>query len=372
VINLFGHTCSLLVFLMIFYFLSVSMISAKAQSSVMPLAELDDQQRRIQTVAWEPITGSMLAVAADYSIGIYTEDLKEIIRLDGHSDMVSNLAWSPDGTLLASASLDQTIRIWDVQVNSVAFGQAIKILQGFTDWVLDVSWSPSGDKLASSVVVRASVDTGQLINEVDVWDVSDIVNAKIVLELPRLANLAAITWSPDGIYLAYAGDDGNIVNYHGVVYETVSGELVTTLPSFGTSLIFSNRWNPVANVLAMTAEEFQEIYLFNPLSGQLLTTLSGQQAITGAVAWSPDGSQLSSASLDDSIQIWDVGTAQTLSVIQDTSQVYQTDWSPDGSKLASLNAENIVRIWDVSGLEAPANVPTATFFRTTTLTPQPR
>jgi WD40 repeat protein len=274
--------------------------------------------------------------------------------------------------LLASASLDQTIRIWDVQVNSVAFGQAIKILQGFTDWVLDVSWSPSGDKLASSVVVRASVDTGQLINEVDVWDVSDIVNAKIVLELPRLANLAAITWSPDGIYLAYAGDDGNIVNYHGVVYETVSGELVTTLPSFGTSLIFSNRWNPVANVLAMTAEEFQEIYLFNPLSGQLLTTLSGQQAITGAVAWSPDGSQLSSASLDDSIQIWDVGTAQTLSVIQDTSQVYQTDWSPDGSKLASLNAENIVRIWDVSGLEAPANVPTATFFRTTTLTPQPR
>ena len=70
-----------------------------------------------------------------------------------------------------------------------------------------------------------------------------------------------------------------------------------------------------------------------------------------SVAWSPDGSQLASASGDKTVRIWDASTGQEVSQLQGHSDcVWSVAWSPDGSQLASASADKTVLIWDALGL----------------------
>src|SRR2546423_344934 len=64
--------------------------------------------------------------------------------LQGHSQEITRIAWSPVGDILASASHDKTIRLWDAQA-----GQLLHILEGHSDAVYSVAWSPDGHILAS-------------------------------------------------------------------------------------------------------------------------------------------------------------------------------------------------------------------------------
>src|SRR5436309_2914659 len=75
--------------------------------------------------------------------------------LQGHTNTVNSVAWSPDGQTLASGSSDWTIHLWDVQT-----GQLRHKLQGHTDAVRSVAWSLDGQTLAS----------GSVDNTIRLWD----------------------------------------------------------------------------------------------------------------------------------------------------------------------------------------------------------
>src|SRR5258708_34311676 len=67
------------------------------------------------------------------------------MTLEGHSGMVTSVAFSPDGGLLASASRDDTIKLWDPQT-----GEHLRTLEGHSDSVLSVAFSPDGGLLTSA------------------------------------------------------------------------------------------------------------------------------------------------------------------------------------------------------------------------------
>ena len=69
---------------------------------------------------------------------------KILCPLRGHGRKVMSVSWSPDGTRLASGSVDKTVLIWDA-----ASGEQLCSLTGHSDGVTSVSWSPDGKRLAS-------------------------------------------------------------------------------------------------------------------------------------------------------------------------------------------------------------------------------
>ena len=99
---------------------------------------------RINEIAYSP-NGTLLAVASSIGIWIYDmETYKEVALLTGHTGGVNSVSFSPDGNIIASGSNDNTVRLWNVRT-----GAHIRTLTGHTGGVNSVAFSPDGNKIAS-------------------------------------------------------------------------------------------------------------------------------------------------------------------------------------------------------------------------------
>ncbi len=111
----------------------------------------------------------------------------------GHSDAVNAVAWSPDGTRIASGSDDGTVQVWDA-----ASGKILTFYHGHSDMVIAVAWSPDGTRIAS-----ASSD-----KTVQVWDAAKGDNVYTYAGHSDAVNTVA--WSPDGTHIASASSDKTV------------------------------------------------------------------------------------------------------------------------------------------------------------------
>src|SRR5260370_27827986 len=125
----------------------------------------------------------------------------EYVKLDQHPDMVyrghtgaiSNVAWSPDGKLLAAGGRDATVRVWDART-----GTLLQVYRGHVKAVLDVAWSSDSARVAS-----VSQD-----GSVQVWLARS--GKRLFLYQGPAGAISTVTWSPNGTRIAFGAANGSI------------------------------------------------------------------------------------------------------------------------------------------------------------------
>ncbi|KAF9147678.1 hypothetical protein BG015_010644 [Linnemannia schmuckeri] len=245
--------------------------------------------------------------------------------LVGHHDKVTSIAYSPDGTLIATASKDTTIRIW-----STLLGNALYLLIGHSETVKSVAFSPTGTQLASCSKDETARIWDSLTGELD-----------FVLK-DQASGVTAVAYSPDGSQIASGSSEGTVQ-----LWDAHTGENIQCLNgNVGTAE--SLAYSPDGRQLASGDDATGSIRLWDCHSGQLLNTLTGHHYAVTSIAYSPTGDYIASSSYDSTVRLWRAGGALSDGFSNGTTEKRSSAFSPNGEQVATGGQDCTVRLWETS------------------------
>ena len=270
------------------------------------------------TLLWDPATGECLR-----GLGGTRRN-----RWARHSGGVIGLAFSPDGRLLATVGARAMARLWDP-----ATGECLRTLTGHTGTIGDVAFSPDGRLLAT---VSGHDNTARL------WDpaTGDRLRTLTLTHDPDRfihSRYGGVVFSPDGRLLATADGDGVAL-----LWDLASGRRLRTLTGHD-STVSGVAFSPDGRHLA-TAHG--DLWLWDPATGDcehIFTDLTGYYA--SDVVFSPDGRLLATAG-GDTARLWDPATGQCLRTLTGHDKdILNVAFSPDGRLLATASYDGTARLW---------------------------
>jgi hypothetical protein len=268
--------------------------------------------------------GTLLASAGDdWTIRLWNQRSGNEPRiLKGHMREVYCACFRFDGKVLASGGWDGKVKLWDAQT-----GQATDLI-GHTGGVTCVGFSPDGKLLASAGVDKT----------VRIWDLSNASDQRF-LALAHDERVASVCFNPDGKRLAVAGEGGTLR-----LWNLSKGEF-RDFPGHSRAVncvSFARDGKRLAS-----AGDDRTVRVWDVEGGHEILRAEGNPSSVATVCFSPDGKRLASGSGDGTIRIWDAEHGEELLVLKGHSaRVSSVCFSPDGTRLASGSWDKSVRVWD--------------------------
>jgi WD40 repeat protein len=289
----------------------------------------------------------------------------DTLTLTGHTRDVTSVACSRDGTRLASASEDKTIRIWDAQT-----GQVIRLIKELPATPYCVAFHPAGTQLASGDsagrVILWDFATGQMLRtwkqqnksiaevafspdaklvaairtdgSVQMWDAATGQDFRSFQADPKEAG--GLKFSPDRKALATCGADATAK-----LWDLATGQLIRSFKGH-LKTVTDVAFSPDGKTLATIGLD-QTLRLWNTATGQNLWTVAAHRRDGLGLAFSPDGATLATVGFGQTLTIWDPATGQEIRALRGhAGAIFQVAFLPDGTRVITPSRDGTVKIWD--------------------------
>ena len=314
--------------------------SAKAplSSQIRPMSNMlfvcYGHSSRITSLAWSP-DGKLLASASyDKTIHLYdASNGKELSVLSGHRDRINALSWSPDNKFLASASDDGFVNLWDLATGKVTFAYS-----QHSGHVNTVAWSPDGVRLAS-----AGDD-----HLVHLWSPS--ADKTLLTYTEHQGKVCSIAWSPDSQRIASGGEDARLYIWEPDKSQPRRWFLSNLFSQRGHEVLKGHQkrlnslsWSSDGKRLASAGSDY-DVYIWDAHTGHKMSQIVGE-SMQNAIAWSPDQKHIAVGGNDKTVRIYNTLTRKEFAYRGHAGYIFAVAWSPDGSRLASAGVDRTVQVW---------------------------
>jgi WD40 repeat protein/DNA-binding SARP family transcriptional activator len=270
----------------------------------------------LDSVAFNP--GGDLAAIGDSNGKIRLVDMatgETIQTINAHSSVVMDVAFSPNGTRLASASWDNTSKVWDV-----ASGQPISTLAA-PCWSMSVAWSPDGGHVFSSCGISA-LPEGADAEPVGAYegDATEAMKSSYPAFFPDAEPVGAFEW------------------------DATTGQIVRGFPNDGVE-IYGLALSPDGRTVALGFAN-GDVTLWDVAGGEKIHHLSGHAGIAYGMAFSPDGRFLATSAFDQLAKLWDVENGQEMATFYgNRSNIFEVAFNPDGTRLVTAGGDGTFRMF---------------------------
>ncbi len=290
-------------------------------------------------------------------------DEKPILTINpgGHTAMVNELIFTPDGRELISAGNDKVIRVWDVETGELNRTLRGQVDQGDGGIIYAAALSPNGRTLAVG---------GYLYDGTNVWiRLFNLASGDVLGALKGHTNvIPALAFSPDGRYLASGSGDYTVrlwkIDKSGSALaridksehvlkghtDDVSGVAFTPL-RFRRNTALATKTNDGERLVSASFDN--TLRLWRVSDGSLIRKMTGHTDNVFCVATSPDGRWIASGSFDHTIRLWNADTGEFVKILgKHNGHIATISFSPDSRRLVSVSKSGTkTRVWSVLGGE---------------------
>jgi WD40 repeat protein len=291
----------------------------------------------VNGATWSPDSASVAVGSYNHAIDIFNSSTgRTTARLSGQSNNGAILSWAANGRYLASTgpgySGDTTVKIWNVQT-----GKLVNTYKGHTSSVNFVAFSPDGTRVAS-----AAND-----HTIQVWDPSTFQTLYTYTVIDQ-NNATRLAWSPDGTYIV-SGVDGlaaGYVNPTARVWNSHNGKQLTSWSGNVNSLAWSPDGTSIASAEGLT------LVLRYAQTGSAYNTYT-YTAQTLSTDWSRNGESVvvsggstQSVNNDGFAQVITLSTNARLNYAGHTQPVLVVAFSPDSTRVVSGSLDDTAKVWE--------------------------
>nr|WP_205752709.1 Hsp70 family protein [Cryptosporangium phraense] len=298
--------------------------SGGASRTMQSPVEFRGHDDAVSSVAISPDGTRLATASADRTVRIWeTLTGRQIVRLTGHTGRINGIVSSPDGTRLISVADDHTARIWDP-----ATGRELKTLDAHSDMVRAVAAHPDGRRIA----------TGSFDRSVRIWDYR---TGELTSTLTGHTDVVrAVAFHPDGRRIATGSFDETVR-----IWDLETGRQLAVLTGHG--LVHAVTFSPFGRLLA-TAGVDGTARLWHADTGRpAADRLAGHDGAVTAVAFSPDGRLLATAGIDGTARLWSPATGRATAppLTGHTAGLTTVLIAPDGRALVTASHDGTAKLW---------------------------